>query len=59
MAITANKYRDIRAGLAWKSEIARYIREHNDANILALPARYLDEKEAQEIVQIFLSTPFE
>lgn len=57
--MTANKYRGIRAALCWDEEIARMARLHNDANILALPARYIDEKLGLEIVKVFLDTGFE
>ncbi len=59
MAMTANKYATIRAGLAWTPEIARLTREHNDANIICIPARYTTIDEAIEIVRIFLMTTFE
>lgn len=59
VAITANKYKNIRAALCWEIEIARMARLHNDANILALPARFINEFQAKEIVDIFLSTGFE
>jgi ribose 5-phosphate isomerase B len=58
MAMTANKYSDIRAGLAWIPEIAQLVREHNDANILCIPARFTTEEEAIAIIQVFLQTPF-
>jgi ribose 5-phosphate isomerase B len=57
--MTANKHQGIRSALCWKKEIAALARQHNDANILTLPARFLSEKEALEIVDVFLSTPFE
>lgn len=59
MAMTANKYPNIRAGLAWTSEVARLVREHNDANILCIPARYTTEEDAIAIVKTFLETVFE
>jgi ribose 5-phosphate isomerase B len=59
MAMTANKYLTIRAGLAWTPEIARLTREHNDANIVCIPARYTTEQEVIAIVTIFLETLFE
>ncbi|MBF9253049.1 ribose 5-phosphate isomerase B [Pontibacter sp. 172403-2] len=59
VAITANKYQDIRAALCWKTELAKLAREHNDANILCLPARYVSEQEAADMVRVFLSTAFE
>lgn len=57
--ITANKYPNVRAALAWNQEQARLSREHNDANIMSLPGRAVDFEEAWKMVQIFLSTDFE
>jgi ribose 5-phosphate isomerase B len=57
--MTANKHQGVRSALCWKSEIAALARQHNDANILTLPARFLTEAEALEIVDIFFSTEFE
>ena len=54
-----NKHQKIRSALCWKKEIAVLAREHNDANILALPARFISEKEAKEMVDVFFSTSFE
>lgn len=59
VAITANKYKGVRAGIAWQVELATLTRQHNDANIICLPARFVEEKTALEIVQSFISTPFE
>lgn len=59
MVITANKYKDVRAWLAWNPEIARLVREHNNANILCIPARYTDEDQVRDIVQAFLGARFE
>jgi len=59
VAITANKYQEIRAALCWKTELAKLAREHNNANILCLPARYVSEQEAADMVRVFLSTGFE
>lgn len=59
MAMTLNKHRGIRAGLAWNTEIARLIRCHNDSNVLVLPARFVGNDEALAIVDTFLSTNFE
>jgi ribose 5-phosphate isomerase B len=59
VAITANKHAGIRAALCWKPEIAELARSHNDANIVCLPARFISVEEANEIVDKFLSTPFE
>lgn len=57
--ITANRHAGIRSALCWKPEIARLAREHNDANIVALPARFITLEEAKAIVDAFLSTAFE
>lgn len=57
--MTANKHQGIRSALCWEKEIAKLAREHNDANILALPARFINEKEAIEIVDVFFETQFE
>lgn len=57
--MTANKHQGVRSALCWTSEIAKLARQHNDANVLTLPARFISEKEALEIVSIFFSTDFE
>ncbi len=57
--MTANKHLGIRSALCWKKEIAVLARQHNNANILALPARFLSLEEAKEIVTVFLETDFE
>lgn len=57
--MAANKHAGIRAALCWNSEIAKLARQHNDANILTLPARFIEEAEAKKCVDVFLSTPFE
>ena len=59
MSVAANKYKNIRAGLVYNSEVAKLIREHNDANILVLPGRYMDIHEAKKCVENFLSSSFE
>ncbi len=59
ISMTANKHQGIRSALCWKKEIAELARQHNDANILALPARFITQDEAVEMVDVFLSTPFE
>jgi ribose 5-phosphate isomerase B len=59
MAITANKYRDIRAALCWSEEITRLARQHNDANILCLPARFISPVDAVSCARTFLDTGFE
>jgi ribose 5-phosphate isomerase B len=57
--MTANKHQGIRSALCWTREIAKLARQHNDANILALPARFIDTTEAMACLDIFLNTPFE
>ncbi|MFD2742647.1 MULTISPECIES: ribose 5-phosphate isomerase B [Sphingobacterium] len=59
VAITANKHQGIRAAIAWLEEIAVLARQHNDANVLCIPARFIDITLAKKIVQAFLSTEFE
>lgn len=59
VAITANKHAGIRAAIAWQEELARLARQHNNANILCLPARFMSEQEAIRCVEAFLSTDFE
>lgn len=56
--MTANKYQKVRSALCWNKEITELAREHNDANILSIPARYTSEPQALEMVKTFLSTPF-
>ena len=56
--IVANKFRGIRAALCWNAQVAKQSREHEDANVLALPADWIDEKQAEEIVQAWLDTRF-
>jgi ribose 5-phosphate isomerase B len=57
--MTANKHIGIRSALCWNKEVAVLARQHNNANILALPARFLSLEEAKEIVLVFLETAFE
>lgn len=57
--ITANKYPHVRAALAWKNELAELGRQHNDANILSLPGRFVSKDEAWDMVKVFLNTDFE
>ena len=59
MAMTLNKHRGIRAGLAWSSEIGRLVKAHNNANVLVMPARFISYRMAQHIVQTWLETAFE
>lgn len=59
VAMTANKHQGIRAAICWENELSKLARTHNDANIVCLPARFIDLKTAQEIVGTFISTSFE
>ncbi|MBQ2176787.1 MAG: ribose 5-phosphate isomerase B [Alphaproteobacteria bacterium] len=59
MAMSANKHAGIRAGLCWSKEIAALVRQHNNANILVMPARFIPFETASEIVKTFFSTDFE
>ena len=59
VAITANKYQNIRAGLCWTNEIVSLIKQHNNANILCIPARYTTEDEIITMVDTFINTDFE
>jgi len=59
MVMTANKVRGVRAALAWQPEVARLSRQHNDANVLALPARFIAIEQALEIVDAWLDAEFE
>ena len=59
VAMTANKYPQVRAALCWLPELAKLSREHNDANILCIPARFVDVKTAETMVGLFLDTKFE
>jgi len=59
VSMTANKYINVRAALCWNSEIAKLAREHNDANILAIPARFITHEEAIKMTELFIKTTFE
>ena len=59
MSIAANRDRNIRAGIAFEPEIAKLMREHNNANVLVLPGRFMNIHEATKCVENFLSTSFE
>ena len=59
MSMAANKFNNIRAGLVYNSEVAKLIREHNDANILVLPGKYMDVKEAVKCLDNFILSSFE
>lgn len=59
MAIAANKVKGVRAAVAWAPEIAALARQHNDANVLALPARFTSEEEAANILKAWFNADFE
>ncbi|MBA3768901.1 MAG: ribose 5-phosphate isomerase B [Blastocatellia bacterium] len=59
MAIAANKVHGVRAAVAWRPDVARLAREHNNANVLALPARFTTGEEAGEIIKAWFSAKFE
>lgn len=59
VAITANKHAGIRAALCWLPQIAELARQHNNANIICIPARFVSTQMALDMVDTFLSTPFE
>lgn len=59
VSMAANKHTDVRAAICWLPEIAELARQHNNANILSLPARFLKEEDALEITKAFFNTEFE
>ncbi|MET0391611.1 MAG: ribose 5-phosphate isomerase B [Chitinophagaceae bacterium] len=59
VAITANKHQAVRAAICWGEEIAQLVRQHNDANVICIPARFVSEEDAEKMVDIFINTPFE
>ena len=59
VAITANKHQGIRAAICWGEEITTLAREHNNANIICIPARFVREGDAEKMVEIFMNTEFE
>ena len=59
MSMTLNRHSGVRAGLAWMPEIAHLIRQHNNANVLVMPGRFVDNKTAEKIMDTFFATPFE
>ena len=59
MAITLNKHQGVRAGLAWNKDVAELIRQHNDANVLVLPGRFIDNNTAGKIMDAFFKANFE
>lgn len=59
IGMTLNKHQGVRAALCWEPELARLARAHNDANVLVLPARFIAPEVALEIIDVFLTTPFD
>jgi ribose 5-phosphate isomerase B len=59
MAIAANKVHGVRAAVAWNSDIARLAREHNNANVLSLPARFIPDEESKKIIKAWFEAKFE
>ena len=59
MQMALNKHQGIRAGLCWSAEISQLIRQHNDANVLVMPARFVPFETILEITDAYLNTPFE
>ncbi len=59
VAMTANKHQGIRAAICWNEELAALARQHNNANIVCIPARFIDLDLAQKIVNTFINEPFE
>ena len=59
VAISANRHKGIRAAICWGEEIAKLVRQHNDANIICIPGRFVREGDAEKMLQIFMTTDFE
>lgn len=59
VAMTANKYQNVRAGICWNKEITSLTRQHNNANIICIPARFTAIPQAKGLVELFLTTDFE
>ena len=59
MSYAANRHHGVRAAVAWTPEVAKLAREHNDANVLVLPARFVSDEEGLSILKTWLDTPFE
>ena len=57
--MTANKHQGIRSALCWNTELVALAKQHNNANVLSIPARFVSEDQAVEFVKLFLETPFE
>lgn len=59
ISMTLNKHQGVRAALCWNAELASLARQHNDANVLSLPARFISRESAEEIVKAFFAASFE
>ena len=59
VCMTANKHQGIRAALCWQTDVARITRQHNNANVICIPARFVALEYAKQMIEIFLETPFE
>ncbi|MFR9651456.1 MAG: ribose 5-phosphate isomerase B [Rikenellaceae bacterium] len=59
MSMTLNRHKGVRAALCWCVEVATLVRQHNDSNVIVLPARFVDNDEAMAMVNTWLTTPFE
>ncbi len=59
VAMTANKHQHIRAAICWNEEVAQLARQHNNANVIALPCRFISEEQALQFVRLFIATAFE
>ena len=58
-AMTANKHKGVRAAICWSEEIAALAKQHNNANIISIPSRFLDEKEILKVIDVFIEEAFE
>ena len=59
VAMTANKYKKVRAALCWSEEIAKLSKQHNNANVVCIPARFISKEDALQIIRSFIDTKFE
>jgi ribose 5-phosphate isomerase B len=59
VAITANKHQHVRAGLSWDNDVAKLIRQHNNANVICIPARFVALALAEQMIENFMTTAFE
>ncbi len=59
VAITANKHQGVRAAICWGEELAQLARQHNNANVICIPSRFVREGDAEKMVHTFMNTPFE